>query len=239
LPFLVVMAIVSGIWFIQYQHNRLSEKWGYMVPLICIGALYSFRRWREMELRSFAGHYEQIPFKGRFQFATQIAFWTFVVCLAIWVLQFFKGWLSHFWWYVWPVAVPGLGLSLMIILEQQGLVLSPAASQEKQRLEEEKRAEEARADDRQLWELEWWFRYPMAALGIWLAFQLYLPSKPVWLPIACLIFAAVCGWELALLGVGMALLYGAFKVIAALPVSVAVVVGALIIAGAVSRRQNG
>lgn len=237
-PLAAALIPSAFVWVDQYQHQR-TDSWYYMLPLLLIGIVYSVVIWRRKEEKSLAGHVEVIPLDERLSGARIISAWTLGLCTLAWVFQAFNGWLIECWWYVWPAAVLGLGLAAFTALNREKYVLAPAAVQEEAKLRLAKAANEPPVDDRQLWELEWWFRYPLAVGGAWLAFQLYLPSKPVWVPIVLLIFAAVCGWELALLGVVLALLYGAFKVIALLPVSVAVIVGALIIAGALSRKKNG
>ncbi len=86
---------------------------------------------------------------------------------------------------------------------------------------------------------QWWYRYPMAGVTFFGAWFL-VDAKPHlwWLAAIAVIYGLVLAKELgflALFGLGCIVVLWIFQGIASLPVSVAVIIGALIIAGAVSR----
>jgi hypothetical protein len=83
-------------------------------------------------------------------------------------------------------------------------------------------------------------RFPLAALLIYWAYQLAHDPKPDGKSALILaIFALICVYEIALFAVGIGLVIGAgyllFSGIAGLPVSVAVIIGAIIIASAIRK----
>ncbi|WP_020157045.1 MULTISPECIES: hypothetical protein [Methylobacter] len=83
----------------------------------------------------------------------------------------------------------------------------------------------------------WWFRYPLAALMLYAAWVLTNEyPEDEWKSWACLIFAAVQARELSLLILAGVFIYLFFKVVAILPASVAIIIGAIIIANSLSRR---
>lgn len=82
----------------------------------------------------------------------------------------------------------------------------------------------------------WWVRYPLAGLLVWGAAALYAEKPQAWwASLAFVIWAMVLAKEISLLVllVGAAILL--FQGVAALPVSVAVIIGAIIIASALRR----
>lgn len=100
----------------------------------------------------------------------------------------------------------------------------------------------AQAESKAKWERiekQWWYRYPLAGLvffGAWFLVE----TKPGlwWLAAIVAIYGLVLAKELGyLVLIGLACLVGywIFQGIASLPVSVAVIIGALIIASAVSK----
>lgn len=88
----------------------------------------------------------------------------------------------------------------------------------------------------------WYIRYPLAVISSSIAITLALYALEAengflaWLGAALFGFYALAyGRELALLAIALVLIFWIFKGIAALPISVAVIIGALIIASAVRR----
>jgi hypothetical protein len=116
-------------------------------------------------------------------------------------------------------------------------VLTGAALVEKQRLET--LATEKSLENAKKWEeieKRWWFRYPLAILivvaSIWVS---EIKPNLWWLGVIGAIYAAILAREASLLILGVGAIYLVFKGIASLPVGVAIIVGALIIASAVKR----
>ncbi|WP_447937677.1 hypothetical protein [Thermomonas fusca] len=88
-------------------------------------------------------------------------------------------------------------------------------------------------------ESKWYFRYPMAALMAGGGIYLIVENERIWWLGALLCIVALFqAWEMLLLGLLAGAIYLVFKGIAALPISVAIVVGALIIASALARRRS-
>jgi hypothetical protein len=82
----------------------------------------------------------------------------------------------------------------------------------------------------------WYFRYPLAVLMLWGAWFMLEKKPHLWWMAAILALAAlVQARELALLAIGIGLIYAVFQGIAALPVSVAIIIGAIIIASALRK----
>jgi hypothetical protein len=83
----------------------------------------------------------------------------------------------------------------------------------------------------------WYCRYPIAAALLYFAFNLppQKNDKDCWLPIVMVLGAAVFAHELSLLLIGCGVFYLLVNGIASLPVSVAVIIGACIIAAASKR----
>jgi|GEM_PF-3078741 len=108
--------------------------------------------------------------------------------------------------------------------------LTPEAERRKREEEESKRRKQEEFEDK------WYFRYPMAGLCLWGAWY-FLNEKQdkFWLAafavLGAVIFARELSVFLLLIGIG----YLLFQGIASLPVSVAVIIGAIIIASALKK----
>lgn len=104
-------------------------------------------------------------------------------------------------------------------------------AQERQRtaeLEKQRKAEE--------FENKWYVRYPIAVLILWGAWYIVDKKPDSWWIAALVALAAIYfARELALLLIGIGLIYLLFQGIAALPVSIAIIIGAIIIASALKR----
>jgi hypothetical protein len=93
----------------------------------------------------------------------------------------------------------------------------------------------------QYWAAVWrngWVRYASAAVMIWGAVWLLQSNKDgkdAWLAIGLLIYALIRAREISLLLLGVGALWLLFHGVAALPVSVAIIIGAIIIASAMRR----
>jgi hypothetical protein len=91
------------------------------------------------------------------------------------------------------------------------------------------------------WDRIWqtaWARYVSAALLIWFAIwfaQQDANGKHWWLPVAAFIYALIRAREISIGVLVLGGIYLIFHGIAALPVSVAVIVGAMIIASAMKK----
>lgn len=86
---------------------------------------------------------------------------------------------------------------------------------------------------------KWWFRYPIAALCIFIAWKMTADKPDTWpVGLILLLVGAYNAREGALAVLGVAVVVAAFIGIAALPVSVAVVLGAAMIAYGIYRAKD-
>lgn len=83
---------------------------------------------------------------------------------------------------------------------------------------------------------KWYVRYPLAGLMFWGAWHL-LETKPDrwWLAAIMALFAAFFAREISLFVIAIGAIYLLFQGVASLPVSVAIIIGAIIIASAVKK----
>ena len=115
--------------------------------------------------------------------------------------------------------------------------LTEAAILEKQRLgsiDAQKGIEDAKKWEER--EKHWWFRYPLAALicvGAWWLSD--IKPNMWWVGIIGVIYAMILAREISLLVLGIGAIYFLVQGIASLPVSVAIIIGALIIASVIKQ----
>ena len=173
------------------------------------------------------GHYEEIPEALRIKDAVLIAVSSSVIALTLFLTGYvYKSEV----WFVWGGLVLILGVALCIYLYRKKQAFIPDPVIPVAPTEEELRAK-AEADEK--WDRavkKWWFRYPMAVLflvGAWF-FSEWKPNS--WfVPVLFVLGALVNAWELTLVGLGIGIAILAFKAVASLPVSVAIIIGAFII----------
>lgn len=119
----------------------------------------------------------------------------------------------------------------------RNFILSAASLVEKQRLDD-LNAEKSLEDTKKWEEREkhWWFRYPLAALicvGAWWLSD--IKPNMWWVGIIGVIYAMILAREISLLVLGIGAIYLVVQGIASLPVSIAIIIGALIIASAIKQ----
>lgn len=96
--------------------------------------------------------------------------------------------------------------------------------------EEQKRQKQAESDDK------WYVRYPLAALMLFGSVYLIQDSPKLWWVALCgVIVAAFQAREISLIALAFGGIWFLFKGIASLPVSAAIIVGAMIIAAALRK----
>ena len=179
------------------------------------------------------GHYEEIPEALRVKDAVLIVVSSSVIALTLFLTGYVY---KSEEWFVWGVLVLILGVALGFYLyrKKQALIPDPVIPVAPTEEELKAQAEAAEKWDRAV--QKWWFRYPMAVLcllGAWF----FSESKPnLWfMPVLLVLVAMVSAWELTLVGLGIGIAILAFKAIASLPVSVAIIIGAFIIRAALKR----
>lgn len=132
--------------------------------------------------------------------------------------------------FVSPFFLLGIGLSYYYWRTKTTTKLTEMGEQHLYQTALDKQRKQAEFEDK------WYVRYPFAALCLWGAWH-FAEIKPdkEWLPIVCLIAAAIFARELSFLLIIGGILYAIFIGWSSLPVSVAVIIGACIIAGAIKK----
>ncbi|MBK7136773.1 MAG: LPXTG cell wall anchor domain-containing protein [Rhodocyclales bacterium] len=178
------------------------------------------------------GHYEEIPEALRIKDAVTIVI-VFALFAIILFLMGYVGESEAFFAWGGLLLILGVALGFYLYRKKQAFIHDPVIPVAP--TEEELRAK-AEADEK--WDRavkKWWFRYPMAVLflvGAWFSPE-WKPNS--WfIPVLFVLGAIVSAWELALVGLGIGIAILAFKALASLPVSVAIIIGAFIIGAAIT-----
>jgi len=215
------------LWFAQGSNFDVYTFWPMLI--LAIGVWIGIGYYQQTELKRPAFKFEEIPLRNRLIKSISISLGTLIFCLFLWAVQFHYGQLQQYWWYVWPIAVPGTIWSVIELLIKRKRVLTPAGKIATEQLELGRHARNAERDDR------WYVRYPMAALMLWGAWMFLENDKSLWMVVGATLMAAFLAREISLLILVGMLIYLVFQGIAALPVSVAVIIGAIIIASAMRK----
>lgn len=185
-----------------------------------------------------SGHFEDIPDRRRYtDMAIVAAIFSPVVGLFVSMgvksdSVGFAGWIAA----ILAALIGGL-LVFLIYRKKQVFVPDPSPPIVLSEAEIEAQAK-AKAKWERI-ERQWWYRYPVAGLVFFVAWFL-VEAKPHlwWLAAIAVIYGLVLAKELgflALIGLACIAGYWILQGVASLPVSVAVIIGALIIASAVSK----
>lgn len=241
LSLLVGFGLALWLWSVQYANHVLLQNWYVPALLPVIGAWLAWRFYRKRERRELSFAWQPIPAATRIKRGAVGLLGMFLVGVLVWLGQYAEDSLHDNWWYVWPIAVPGAIWVLAQLLKSKRKVLLPAAEVERERVAVEnqlKQQESARQSDELI--SRWYLRYPIAAVMLLAAYWAAVKAVHLWwLALLLVVVAALEAWELSLLALAGLVAYWLFKGVAALPVSVAVVVGALIIATALRKGRNG
>lgn len=234
IPILVAIVISTMTWWVQYQNNALARLWLYMIPILALGLWLGLVLYKETEKKHVAFIYVYIPLKNRIKVASAITGGTLLICGLIWLIQYSNDQLRDYWWYAWLIALMGFGLFTSELLKSRIKVLTSAGEIEAKRLETQRQLKED-ASRRRYAEIEnsWYVRYPVASLFVYGAWITEEKENQWWLSIGFLLMAAFFAREISLLVLVGVILYMLFQGIAALPVSVAVIIGAIIISNAI------
>lgn len=185
-----------------------------------------------------SGHYEDFPDRQRYTDMAIVAV-LFLPVVGLFVYMGIESASAGFVGWIAAIVAALLG-GLMIFLiyrKKQVFVPDPPSlivlSEDEIKAQAETKAKWERIEKR------WWYRYPMAGLaffGAWFIVQ----TKPQlwWVAAIAVLYGLVLAKELgflALFGLACIAGYWILQGVASLPVSVAVIIGALIIAGAVSK----
>jgi hypothetical protein len=221
----------------------LDRAWIGIVPL-GLGALFGYAAYQKAQVRRYSVARVVYSHKDRLKRAWK--YWAFGGSLLAfaWGYQLGHDQFADYWWYAWPVLFP-LFVGTRLYLLRGEVALTPAAAKAKSHYEalEQKAATEAAEPgplDKVL--ASRWARYPAAAALLYGSYYFAFvdTSKNAGTAaLALLVLACLCAYEAAVavlvVSLVMAIGWALFAGVSAIPVSVAIIVGALIIAAALRR----
>lgn len=240
------LLLALALWGSQYSNGVLGQDY-FLVGLapLALGALFGVWGYRQVDVRRYSTTRVQYTTKQRLRRAA--LYWALSIGMfaVIWSIQLGHEQFDGYWGYAWPALIP-LVVGTGLYLRRGEVTLTAAATEAKAALEAQ---DKALAETRQAGPTAFdnfvaspWFRYPcaVALCGVAYYFAAESPSKhSEWLAVAALVFAGICARELSrgLLYLGLVVGFAWLLVsgLAALPVSAAIIIGALIIASAVQK----
>ncbi|MBY4770656.1 hypothetical protein [Burkholderia ambifaria] len=241
------VAIACGLWVLQYSNGvlDLSRGWFGIVP-IAIGLAFACRAYRNATIRRYST--VRVLYTGTQRIKRALKWWCAAIALAalIWWIQPEGARFADYWWHAWPafpVFVVGIGLYLL----KSDAALTPAATKAKvlidgleQQATLERRANQSASTDA-FFESPL-VRYPLAAVLMYGAYYFGTASdikNGGWYSVGAIVLAAIFArelsrWLLFMVFAG-AIIWALMAGISVLPVSAAIIVGALIIASAIKK----
>ena len=115
--------------------------------------------------------------------------------------------------------------------------LVPAEKTPEQLQEEKAAAEESVRREAEFYN-KWWVRYPIGIGLLWAAGYYYEAHQNKWiLPLLMALFGVLAMRELVLIGFGIGGIFLLVQGLASLPVSLAIIIGAIIISSAISNKR--
>jgi hypothetical protein len=237
-----VLLLVLIMWGIQLRNGVLGENGWVPLVLLLLAAAGSWRILGHKEPKDAvvkiipAMHRRRLALRGTVALAGIIG--------ACWLVAWTNGAMPAGWWYPLPFASTILIYIVHVLITDTRVVSAEHKVAERQ--------SSLQAGQRQSFfdrivefvltsMLEyWWLRYPFAALLLYGAYAIYLDSKPgsgfwaIALSLAALYIARRVVVAIAVVGIVCLIGWAVFGAIAALPISVAIIIGAIIIAGALT-----
>lgn len=238
----VAFAVASWLTYVQLTNNVQDLRLLWSFGIIAFGLVMAIRAFKKCELRVYATtvvHYNQ---RQRLRRSANWFLPGLALLAAIWTIQSLNDQFKEYWLYAWPalaLLIPGVGL---YFLRSENVIsgLGLHAKAEHEAIAAKARQERGEWANRLF--AEPLVRYAIAALCFYGAYYFaFEDNRPkAWLGSTCaLIVGLVFAREMSLwlIGIGVVCLIGwaLFAGIAALPISVAVIVGALIIASALKK----
>lgn len=224
--------VCGFFWWHQYKSETLASSWWFPLIILVFATFHAHRVFTTYAVKSLASIDVEISLHDRVKRAGLIALGTTALCSIAWVTQYFHDQLGDCWWWVWPAAIPGYAMSLIFLLNATESRLTESAAIEEAKTKQENaiaNAEKIRANA--INEERWQVRYGLATIFVLGAILVhYLRPDSIFLPAVSLIAAAFKARELSFIILGLGACYLAYLGAASLPVSVAIVLGALIIA---------
>lgn len=240
-------ALTAWLFYAQFQNNAPTPYmlWGF--GIMTAGLVFGIKAFHITERRVFDSTTVTYTQGQRIKRALPWLAVGVVMPACIWWVQASSDQLSQYWWYAWPSLFPLLvGIGLYLLRHEQ--VISASGQHARSQLEAVK-SERAREREEAIEGFlgnvlgKVWVRYAGAAGCIYMAywFATDSTSKNAGWGIACaVIIGLFLARELSLwvigIGVVISVLSGLFAGLAALPVSVAIIIGALIIASSLGKK---
>jgi hypothetical protein len=240
-------AIALSLWALQYGNGVLdvSHGWFGIVPIV-IGLAVAQRAYRKSMIRRFST--TRVLYTSTQRIKRALKWWSAAAAIGalIWWVQPEGARFTDYWWYAWPalpVFIVGIGLYLL----KGDAVLTPDATKAKVHVDGiEKQAKLERQADQSAWIDAFvqspLVRYPLAGLFVYGAYYFGMASEIKnggWFAAGALVLAAIFARELSrwllFIAFAGAVIWTVIAGISALPVSAAIIVGALIIAGALKK----
>jgi hypothetical protein len=235
-------ALTAWLFYSQFQNDAPAPYmlWGFAI--FSLGAFFGVRAFGIRERRVFATteiHYTPMQ---RWKRAWRYLATGVVMLAVIWWVQAAHDQFFMYWWYAWPALFPiTVGVGLYLLRSERVLSASGQFARDQISAENAKAADHRKAIVGELLESSP-ARYLAAAALVYFAFWLATesPSKNAgWLSVAAAIAALVLARELSAWLLGIATLCAVgwllFAGLAALPLSAAIIIGALIIASSGKR----
>lgn len=235
--------VTAWLFHLQFQNDAPAPYmlWGFAI--FALGTFLGVRAFGIRERRAFDTKEVHYTHAQRLKRAARWFVPGVLMLGFIWGVQVSSDQFSAYWWYAWPALMPlVVGVGLYMLRKER--VLSGAGQYAMAQLEAAKAQKQQKMGSTLERLLEAGpVRYAIAALCFYGAYYLAFEEtgKKAGLAAVCaLIVGFVFARELGLWLLGFAVVGGIvwalFAGIAALPISVAVIIGALIIAGAVSKK---
>lgn len=230
----------GAIWVEQYEKGTLERAWGPLLGLL-FALFVAWNIWATKHRKVYAGEWVEIPAETRHRKALLCVLVQIAACGGGWWIWAATGWPGIFTFV--GAVVLGVGGQLAYVLTtKRTFVLSPEGAEAKKQDETPATAEptpESIEVSRKFDEFTAGplFRYPVAGLLGWIAWYV-ADSRPDiwWVSVVLVLFAAGLAREMTLVVLAIGIGYLAFQGLASLPVSAAIIIGALIIASALKER---
>lgn len=240
-------AIAAALWAVQYSNNALDldRGWIGLIPL-GLGLLFGSAAYGATQARQYSS--TPVTYTQRQRLMRAAKYWGAAAAVLglIWLLQWQGGHLAQWWMALPPAALPAtVGTGLYLLRSEN--VLTPGGAKAKAHYDKLAQQgdlglpkQEPNAVERFLASRP--VRYAAAAASLFGAYYFAFESGARNTGVGALAFvvlAAALAWEAALWMLGISLVigigYAVISGIASLPVSVAIIIGAIIIASAINR----
>ena len=236
-----VLLPVAVILALHAYHDGPIE-YGPIVFLLLIGIAAIAQAWRlryRMDTVPFGMAVEPIRASERYRKALKGALVMVTIIGVCWLLAWSNHAMPEAWWAPLPYASTVLIYIIHVLISDSRLVLTEAGLAERQFVAETKRQREGPANKFLEWLLaQGWMRYPWAGLLLYVAYEISRDATPggTFWAVVVAAFALYLVRDVFLVVVVLAVVgliaWAIFGAVAALPVSVAIIIGAIIIAGA-------